>query len=453
MQGWGPRGARSRRPDLPRAPRSARHGAGDDRRALWRRCARGREGGAPRVRRAGQGHGDPARGVGPQPEHGDGRDRGRGRRDRDLERDEAPAVFDPRARQRRARRDEAAVPLPRPASPRATAQPRDPPPGHARDAARPRWDGLHRGRDPHPHPRHPRGRARLPRPEPRAPRRVVRAAAVAADLQADPDGGGDRSLLPDLPLLPRRGPAGRPTARVQPDRHRDVVRDDRARLRGRRGRGAADLRRRPRASRSAPSAACPTTRPSPASASTPPTCASAWSSSICAPHSAPRPSPPSRTRWAEGGIVKGFVVAGAAGETSRKVLDGWTNFVRAYGMGGLLWGKVGEGRDRGAPRQGHGRSSGVRSGDRGEAGRSRPGGRGPGGGRQPGARAAAGARRERARPDRRGDGAKVRVHLGRRLPGLRVRRRRGGGGSRPTTPSRAPRPSTSTPSRRAISRA
>jgi aspartyl-tRNA synthetase len=41
-----------------------------------------------------------------------------------------------------------------------------------------------------------------------------------------------------------------------------------------------------------------------------------------------------------GGVVRAFVVKGAAGDTSRKVLDKWTAFVRNYGMGGLLWGKV-----------------------------------------------------------------------------------------------------------------
>lgn len=41
-----------------------------------------------------------------------------------------------------------------------------------------------------------------------------------------------------------------------------------------------------------------------------------------------------------GGIAKGFVVEGAAGDSSRKVIDGWTEFVRRYRLGGLLWGKV-----------------------------------------------------------------------------------------------------------------
>jgi hypothetical protein len=58
----------------------------------------------------------------------------------------------------------------------------------------------------------------------RVQRRLVRAAAVAAALQADPDDLGLRALLPDRSLLPRRGPAGRSPARVHAARPRDVVR-------------------------------------------------------------------------------------------------------------------------------------------------------------------------------------------------------------------------------------
>jgi aspartyl-tRNA synthetase len=43
-----------------------------------------------------------------------------------------------------------------------------------------------------------------------------------------------------------------------------------------------------------------------------------------------------------GGIVKAMVVKGAVEGTSRKVIDGWTEFVKRYRMGGLLWGKVNE---------------------------------------------------------------------------------------------------------------
>lgn len=52
--------------------------------------------------------------------------------------------------------------------------------------------------------------------------------------------------------------------------------------------------------------------------------------------------PPIANAVAAEGILKGFTVKGAAGDSSRKVIDGWTDFVRNYGMGGLLWGKVKE---------------------------------------------------------------------------------------------------------------
>ena len=43
---------------------------------------------------------------------------------------------------------------------------------------------------------------------------------------------------------------------------------------------------------------------------------------------------------ADGGIAKAMILKGRAATCSRKVIDGWTKFVRNYGMGGLLWGKV-----------------------------------------------------------------------------------------------------------------
>ncbi len=50
--------------------------------------------------------------------------------------------------------------------------------------------------------------------------------------------------------------------------------------------------------------------------------------------------PPIAKALGAGGRVRGFVVRGAAADTSRKVLDAWTAFVKNYGLGGLLWGKV-----------------------------------------------------------------------------------------------------------------
>ena len=73
-----------------------------------------------------------------------------------------------------------------------------------------RW--LHRVPDADPDLELAGGRPRLPRAEPRASRQVLRAAAGAPAVQAAPDGGGLRPLLPDRPVLPRRGRPRRPVA-------------------------------------------------------------------------------------------------------------------------------------------------------------------------------------------------------------------------------------------------
>src|SRR5205814_4241796 len=140
-----------------------------------------------------------------------------------------------------------------PYAPRGRSQARADAAEHA--PALPRLDGgarlprlarLHRYRDADAHALDARGRARLSRAEPRASGRILRAAAVAAALQAAPDGRGLRPLLPDRAVLPRRGPARRPAARVHADRRRDLV-SRRARDPGPDGR--ADPRRVPRRAR------------------------------------------------------------------------------------------------------------------------------------------------------------------------------------------------------------
>ena len=103
--------------------------------------------------------------------------------------------------------------------------------------------GLHRVPDADPDLQLPGGRPRLSGAEPRAPGQVLRAAAGAPAIQAAPDGGGLRPLLPDRAVLSRRGRARRPLAgRVLPARLRDVVRDPGGRVRGHRAGAARRLR-------------------------------------------------------------------------------------------------------------------------------------------------------------------------------------------------------------------
>ena len=100
------------------------------------------------------------------------------------------------------------------------------------------------------HQEHARGRPRLHRPEPAPAGQRLRPAAEPAAAQAAADGRRRRPLLPDRALLPRRGPARRPPARVHPARPRDELRrrGDRHGLRrgdGDRGRARATAPERP----------------------------------------------------------------------------------------------------------------------------------------------------------------------------------------------------------------
>ncbi|CAA9524352.1 MAG: Aspartyl-tRNA synthetase @ Aspartyl-tRNA(Asn) synthetase, partial [uncultured Solirubrobacteraceae bacterium] len=221
--GVGPSPSRPRRPHLhrparPLRDRPARLPSGHERRGV-----RPRRAPALRARGLGRGPRRRARGGQRQPEPGHGRDRAGGDRDGGPGGIRHAAV--PARRGRPRRRDAAPdPPRPRPAPRRHARRARPAPRRHRHHAPRARRAGLPRGRDADPHPLDPRGRARLPRARAPAARFVVRAAPVPAALQAAPDDGRLRALLPDRPLLPRRGPARRPPARVHPARPRDVLR-------------------------------------------------------------------------------------------------------------------------------------------------------------------------------------------------------------------------------------
>ena len=119
--------------------------------------------------------------------------------------------------------------------------------------------------------RRPEGARDFLVPSPPRARELLRAAAVAAAVQAAADGRRARALLPDRPLLSRRGPARRPPARLHPARPRDVVRRARRRARPQRAPARLGLRGRRRArSSSCRCAGSPTTRRSPATGPTGP---------------------------------------------------------------------------------------------------------------------------------------------------------------------------------------
>ena len=215
---------------------------------------RGEEAVAPRpagrVLRAGDRDGARAPGREREPRAADRRDRGRRGRGRGAQRGRAAAV--PGRGLRRGQRGRPAqVPVPGHQARRHRAGAAGPVPGRlpalrrdARAPVRERGDAV-------PDPVDPGGRARLPGPGPAAARQLVRAAAVAAAVQAAADGRRAGALLPAGPVLPGRGLPQGPAAGVHPDRHRDVLRHPRGRHQ--RGRG----HRRPGCGPSWPATRCP----------------------------------------------------------------------------------------------------------------------------------------------------------------------------------------------------
>ncbi len=142
--------------------------------------------------------------------------------------------------------------------------------------------GVRGRRDPHAHEEHARGGPGLPGPLPAAAGAGVRAPAVAAAVQAAADGGRARPLLPAGPLLPGRGPPGRPPLGVHPARPGDVVRHRGGRVRGARvdvRRGVGGVPRR--GDRPGRGPGSRTRSPCAASAPTSPTRGTGWSSWTC----------------------------------------------------------------------------------------------------------------------------------------------------------------------------
>ena len=185
---------------------------------------RGREPRPERVRHHGRGHRRDAPPRNGEPEAAHRRDRAPGERGHDPQRVEDAAVLHQRPGRAGRRGAAPQVPLSR-HPPRADGQPADPPepprPGDPRGPPRQR---LRRDRDAEPHQVDARRRARLHRPVAAPARERLRAAAEPAAAQAAADGRRHRPLLPDRPLLPRRGPPRRPPAGVHPARPRDELR-------------------------------------------------------------------------------------------------------------------------------------------------------------------------------------------------------------------------------------
>ena len=140
---------------------------------------------------------------------------------------------------------------------------------------------VHRGGDAGPDAVHAGRRPGLPGPVQGQPGPVLRPAPVPAAVQTAPDGVRIRPVLSDRPLLPGRGPAGRPAAGVHSDRSGDVLYPGRRpdRTDGKTHGRVVPGDNRPRGL-PAVSPACRTRKPSTASAWIDRTCASDWNWSM-----------------------------------------------------------------------------------------------------------------------------------------------------------------------------
>ena len=211
---------RPRRGDLHRPARPRRIGP-DRLRSRSRRHVQGRRVGAQRVRAAHHRQGAPPSCRHDQCEHHQRRDRDPVPRDRGAEHRADTAVP---ARRREPVRDRASDPPRNRPAPPADAEEHDAAlQGGDGVPPFPRQPRLHRHRDADADQVHAGGCTRLSGAVARSAGRILRIAAIAAVVQAVADGCGLRPLLPDHQMLPRRGSARRPPARIHPDRYRDVV--------------------------------------------------------------------------------------------------------------------------------------------------------------------------------------------------------------------------------------
>ena len=268
--------------------------------------------------------------------------------------------------------------------------------------------------------------ARLPRAEPRPPGRVLRAAAVAADLQADPDdrrawtatsrsssASATRICAPIASRSSRRSTSrSRSRPRTSCSRSLEPLMGRLMALIGRDGAAAVP-------------AACPTPRRSRSTDPTSRICAAAWRSQIClTPFADVAASPCSATRSRPAARCAGSSCR-ARRSYSRKELDELVEQAKQLGAAGLVWARARRRRraELGAEGGGRGRRSAARS--------SWPApalpisllmAAGPHDATSQGARAAAAATSRSS--ENLLDPEPVRVPLGRRLPDVRVVRGR-----------------------------